>query len=84
MEEFEIDAYLTDRGWVARATRLRFDETGVDETLFKADLGFQDETEDAALRRGVRWVLSKGGKVSVVMRRGAPVSSAPYVANGLP
>jgi hypothetical protein len=78
---YDIDAYLTDLGWVARIAQLnRF---GEDEVVYKADLGFQDETEDAALRRGARWVLSKGGRVRVVMRAGAPVPSAPYVAVAL-
>ena len=81
MEDFNIDAFRTDHGWVARATRL--DESGVDEAVFMADLGFESEDEDAALRRGVRWVLSKGGRVGVVMRRGAPVPAAPYVAGSL-
>ncbi len=79
---YDVDAYLTDHGWVARVTQLsRF---GEDEVVYKADLGFQDKTEDAALRRGVRWVLSRDGRVRVVMRSGAPVPSAPYFQRGLP
>ena len=81
MHYFDIDAYSTDHGWVARVTRL--DETGVDEVVFMADLGFESESEDAALRRGAGWVLSKGGRVRVVMRAGAPVPSAPYVVHSL-
>jgi len=82
MDYFDIDAYSTDHGWVARVTQLsRF---GEDEVVYKADLGFQDKTEDAALRRGVRWVLSRDGRVRVVMRSGAPVPSAPYFQRGLP
>jgi hypothetical protein len=77
MTYYDIDAYLTDRGYSVRITQLnRF---GEDEVVYKADLGFQ-ETEDAALRRGVRWVLSKRGRVRTIMRAGAPVPSAPYLA----
>src|SRR5712692_6710799 len=57
MTNFNIDAYLTDHGWVSRATRLN--EFGMDEAVFSADLGFENETEEAALRRGARWVLSR-------------------------
>jgi hypothetical protein len=67
MSHFDIDAYLTDHGWVSRATRL--DPHGVDETPFCSDLGFESETEEAALRRGAHWVLSRGGRLRKVTRR---------------
>ena len=41
---FDIDAYPTDHGWVARVTRL--DETGVDEVVFMADLGFESQIDE--------------------------------------
>ena len=77
MTNFNIDAYLTDHGWVSRATRLN--EFGMDEAVFSADLGFENETEEAALRRGARWVLSRGGRVREVMHAGARVPVAPYL-----
>jgi hypothetical protein len=77
MTNFNIDAYLTDHGWVSRATRLN--GFGEDEEVFTIALGFESETEEAALRRGARWVLSRGGRVREVMHAGARVPAAPYL-----
>jgi hypothetical protein len=82
MEKFDIDAYRTNRGWVARAAKLN--PLNENEIVHRADLSFRDDTEDSALRRGAGWVLSKRGMVRVVMRGGAPVPPAPYVVGSLP
>jgi hypothetical protein len=64
MTYFDIDAYSTDHGWVWRATRLN--RYGEDEAVFYADLGYEDQNDKAALRRGVRWVRSQGSGVRIV------------------
>lgn len=61
MDYYDVDAYPTDHGWVARATRL--DRFGQDELAFCSALGFESETEEEARRSGARWVLSRGGKI---------------------
>jgi hypothetical protein len=67
MSSFDIDAYPTDHGWVSRVTRLnRF---GEDEAVFYGALGTESENEEDALRRGVRWVLSRSDRVRKVTRR---------------
>jgi hypothetical protein len=81
MTSYDVDAHLTDRGWITRATTLN--EFGVNEVAFCCELGDESETEEEALLRGARWVLSKGGRVRVVMRAGARVPSAPYVVSSL-
>jgi hypothetical protein len=61
MAYYDVDAYPTDHGWVARVTRL--DRYGQDELVSCSELGFESETEVDALRRGARCVLSTGGKI---------------------
>jgi len=61
MVNYDIDAYNTDLGWVARATRL--DRYGQDERVFCAGLGSEDDTEQKAIQRGVRWVHSRGDRI---------------------
>jgi hypothetical protein len=56
---FEVDEYKTDRGWVARVTRL--DRFGQDELVYTAGLGAEDNTREGAHNRGVLWVQSQGG-----------------------
>ncbi len=36
---------------------------GQDELAFCSDLGLESETEEEAVRRGARWVVSRGGKI---------------------
>jgi hypothetical protein len=74
MSYFDIDAYLTDHGFVSRATRLN--RYGEDDAVFYSALGFESENEEGALRRGVRWVLSQGGRVREVTRRAVPAAPA--------
>jgi len=61
MDYYDVDAYETDHGWVARATRL--DPSGQDEVAFCSDLGFESETKEEALRCGEAWVSSRGGRI---------------------
>jgi hypothetical protein len=70
MTHYDIEAYLTNHGWVSRVTRL--DRFGVDEAIFTAGLGLENETEEDALRRGTRWVLSQGGDVRRTRERSTP------------
>jgi hypothetical protein len=72
MSYYDVDAYETDHGWVARATRL--DRFGQDELVYMAGLGAEDNTREGAYSRGALWVLSQGG-IPVKRLSGLPESA---------
>jgi hypothetical protein len=71
MSYYDVDAYNTDHGWVARVTRL--DRFGQDELVYTAELGAEDRTREAAQNRGALWVRSQGG-IPVKRLSGLPES----------
>jgi hypothetical protein len=72
MDFFEIEPYRLAGGhhgkWALTLTRVRVDEFGVDEQPFYGGPVFGSEKD--ALRYGVRWVTSRGGRVrETILRR---------------
>jgi hypothetical protein len=60
MSYYDIEPYLTDRGWKARVTRVRPDVSGLDTQIFFCDSLFAREVD--ALRCGYRFIAERGGR----------------------